>query len=344
VDWGGTGVEAAPYEIPPVFADGRVLVFGRIEKPGKRTVELRATGPQGKVSFSLAVDPSSAAEGTLVGTLWARRAIRDLEEGRSALHPRRGSRQKRALGNEAERVKAEVVRLGTTWSLVSRYTSFVAVEERETPTEGDAQLRRIPVAITRGWHGLSQVMARMSLDAATALERPKALSGSYLEEPLESGFTPSRDAQRNMSGRRQKVFRVGHRGKDDTGWSLPTRALPEASAPVAGTGPAQATRAVDRVVWLQAADGAWALTDELAKALGWRDAKHLRGSLGTLRSRQEERAAATALALAWLEREATDTRDEWRILADKGREWLAKMPEGAEHWLERGRAAWPHRA
>ena len=79
--------------------------------------------------------------------------IRDLEEGRSPLHPRRGSQQARALGLKDEAVKAEIVRLGTTWSLASRHTSFVAVEERETPTQGEAQLRKVPVAITRGWHG-----------------------------------------------------------------------------------------------------------------------------------------------------------------------------------------------
>jgi Mg-chelatase subunit ChlD len=47
LDWGGPGVEAAPYEVPPVFAEGRVLVFGRFEKAERRTVVLRATGPDG---------------------------------------------------------------------------------------------------------------------------------------------------------------------------------------------------------------------------------------------------------------------------------------------------------
>ena len=34
-------------------------------------------------------------------------------------------------------------------------------------------------------------------------------------------------------------------------------------------------------------------------------------------------ALATAVALAWLERECGDTRDEWGLLADKARDWLA---------------------
>jgi len=132
-------------------------------------VTLRATGPDGDVSFSLPLDAESAEGGTLVGTLWARHAIRDLEEGRSALHPRRGSRQKRARAASEDRVKERIVELGRTCSLVSRETSFVAVEERETPTEGEAQLRRIPVAITRGWHGMPQPVTGAALGAAGRL-------------------------------------------------------------------------------------------------------------------------------------------------------------------------------
>jgi hypothetical protein len=47
-------------------------------------------------------------------------------------------------------VKAEIVRLGTAWSLVSRHTSFVAWRARHDLTEGEAQLRRVAVATHEG--------------------------------------------------------------------------------------------------------------------------------------------------------------------------------------------------
>ena len=97
VDWGGLDVEPAPYVLPPVFADGRVLVFGRMDElRRRRPSRCVAEGSQGEVAFSLPIEPSAVREGTLVSTLWARRAIRDLEEGCSRLHSRRGSRQERA--------------------------------------------------------------------------------------------------------------------------------------------------------------------------------------------------------------------------------------------------------
>jgi hypothetical protein len=91
---------------------------------------------------------------------------------------------------------------------------------------------------------------------------------------------------------------------------------------------------LDRLVALQGADGSWKLTNELARALGWPDLKGLKKALGRpLEGGTEERAAATALALAWLDRECADTRDEWRLLADKGRDWLRRTPKGADAWL-----------
>ena len=175
VDWGGLAVTQAPHEVPPVFADGPgPALRTHREAAGGRRSRLRARGPEGDVSFALPIDPAQATEGTLVGTLWARRMIRDLEEGRSAIHPRRGSQQARALGLQDEKVKTEIVRLGTSWSLVSRHTSFVAVEERATPTQGEAQLRKVPVAITRGWHGIGAVGRVLGLRAAGAGMRASA--------------------------------------------------------------------------------------------------------------------------------------------------------------------------
>ena len=323
VEWGGLSAEQAPHEVPPVFADGRVLLFAKLDKPEAATVTLRAVAREGPVSFALPLEPASAAEGTLVGTLWARRMIRDLEESRSELHPRRGSRQARAVGLKDEKVKAAIVSLGTTWSLASRHTSFVAVEERETPTQGDAQLRKVPVAITSGWHGLGQADARFGggvpmpvacqrqvFDRAAYSElgdEQSVLGRSIQELPFDAPL--ARDASPNL-----------------------VRSIADRLAPRATQRPS--SRPLDRLVALQRADGSWKLDNKLALALGWPDAKSLKKAVGRARTaKSEEHAAATALALVWLEQECPDTRDEWRILAEKAREWLSRTPEGIDTWL-----------
>ena len=319
VDWGGLDVAQSPHEVPPVFADGRVLIFAKLDNARPATVTLRAIAKEGPVSFELPLDPASAEAGTLVGTLWARRTIRDLEEGRSELHPRRGSRQTRALGLKDEQVKAEIVRLGTAWSLISRHTSFVAVEERETPTEGEAQLRKVPVAITRGWHGHQPV--HLGLQVLGVSSRSSfALPDMSIEHSFSAGPRLSRS-------------------------SRPPR--PAAGPPV---------RPLDRLVALQRADGSWRLDDELARVIGWRDRTSVQTSLGRAVAADgpgtpiaiawchsayddEMNAAATALALMWLELECADTQDEWRILAQKAHEWLRQTPAGPDRWCALAREA-----
>ncbi len=260
VDWSGLAVTQAPHEVPPVFAEGRVLLFGRIDTLQAAQVSLRARGPEGDVSFALPLDPAQAMEGTLVGTLWARRMIRDLEEGRSAIHPRRGSQQARALGLQDEKVKAEIVSLGTSWSLVSRHTSFVAVEERATPTQGDAQLRKVPVAITRGWHGIGAVGRVLGLRAAGAGMRASAPALSL--DDTQSGVARSMDTF-------DEDVRFGA-----------TRAVASAPRPsslkklflgsISRQRPTStaSTRPLDRLVSLQGADGSWKLDERAGSSPG----------------------------------------------------------------------------
>ena len=84
-------------------------------------------------------------------------------------------------------------------------------------------------------------------------------------------------------------------------------------------------RPLDRLVLLQAADGSWDLTEELADIFGCslpllEDVRRkTSGDAATVR-----RAWATALALAFLETNADDTPDEWALLADKARQWLER--------------------
>ena len=321
LDWGTAQAVQAPYEVPPVFADGRVLVFARFDGATPTTVTLKARSAEGSVTVSTRVDLAAAAEGILVGTLWARRMIRDLEEGRSPLHPRRGSSQPRVLSVKDEKVKAQIVALGQTWSLVSRHTSFVAVEKRGTPTQGEAQLRKVAVAITKGWHGIDAGRTTGLLASAPLSAVPGAvarLSSASVELSPQKAFKPRRAS---LGDRGSVPAILAHA----TGLSRSVAVPPSTSS----------MRPLDTLVALQMADGSWKLDDDLAKVLGWRSERELRKALGRpLASEREARAAATALALTWLADECNDSVDEWRILADKAREWLDRVPDGVGTWFE----------
>jgi hypothetical protein len=118
------------------------------------------------------------------------------------------------------------------------------------------------------------------------------------------------------------------------------------SAVIGPSSPRRARRAapsgLQALIQLQAADGSWTLTKELAKALGRRLGELRAAMPGTSGARPAaERAWATALALAWLRRHAADAESEWRLLAAKGERWLdgaEAPPLSGRSWLEEARA------
>ncbi|HBQ16837.1 MAG TPA: hypothetical protein DEF51_38785, partial [Myxococcales bacterium] len=143
VDWQGLSVEQAPGRTPPLFAGDALTLFARIEAGDASEVVLRA----GEQRWTVPLDLERAATGGAIPVLWAREKIRDLEEG----EPRRGSAQRRGSGED--RKKAQLVELGVRYGLTSSATSYVAVEERADAdrTDGPVQLRKIPIALTKGW-------------------------------------------------------------------------------------------------------------------------------------------------------------------------------------------------
>lgn len=315
VNWGSLNAKQAPNYVPPVFAGGRVLVYGFLKDAKAGEVKLEAVGPGGPLSFSVPVDPRIAAKGDLIATLAARTMIRDLEEGSSPLHDRHGSLQER--GRE-DRVRKEIVQLGVTYGLCSRETSFVAVEKREKPMEGELQLRRVPVALTQGWGGAEERMRQPLADVYRAV--PVVGDMMRLSMAHESNCLAEDDTRSvgivasNLSA--TSVFRR----------SAPDR-VERAPEPI-----------VARLVRLQRAEGSWELTKELAEILRRRLEK-LEAAVPKVTGDREEarRAWATALALVWIESEFSAWNVECALLKKKASDWLqsckAQITTG-EDWTE----------
>lgn len=64
-----------------------------------------------------------------------------------------GSNQR---GRQQQRIKNEITQLGLQYNLLTDYTSFVSVEKRADGQKrlGQPEYRRIPVMMTRDWHGI----------------------------------------------------------------------------------------------------------------------------------------------------------------------------------------------
>jgi Ca-activated chloride channel family protein len=293
----------APVKIPPVFAGGRLTVYGFTKGTRPSSVRLTATGPSGPLSFDVAV-PETASDSTrTISTLAARARIRELEEGSDWLTTR-GSQQKDRKANSA---RNEIIALSVRYGLMSRETSYVAIERRETPVTGDVKLRKVPIALTTGWGGLERVALR-----SPGLAMPTACLA---------------DTGAPMAPARALATRV-------------TDSVSRSAELSSGRGPAGFLK-LQALIFLQTADGTWRLTRELGFFLG-HDLADLRSAVsGATGSPDEiERALATALALAWLEENAANAEDEWRLLAAKARKWLnatSAVPPDGGAWIDYGR-------
>ncbi len=153
VDWGQRGATPASEHVPPVFDGERLVVYALADEPKAGMATLAGMLAGRAVKFEVPVDPGHAVAGDTIATLAARTRIRTLEEQGEYLQSR-GSLQRRSRANAKS--AAEIAALGVKYQLCSRETSFVAIEHRETPVAGRAELRRVPVALTSGWGALRE--------------------------------------------------------------------------------------------------------------------------------------------------------------------------------------------
>jgi hypothetical protein len=325
LDWHGAKVTQAPLAVPPVFAGERLLVYAFLDKAEPAEVTLTGTTSAGPLSFTCRLDPAAALPGRTIATLAARALIRELEEGPGWLEAR-GSRQQ---ARKADHAKQEIVRLAKTYVLASRETSFVAVEHRDTPIEDTAALRRIPVALTSGWGATDEVEGAVAW-ASLACAPPAAMLAHYAPES-DSDAEPMSKAESDADA----SMAFGH----ELFSSAPPPPRARRSSGPAANRPAPsvpATRPLDLLVRLQRADGSWDLTRELADLVGI-PFGDLERAMGDAAARGEARVAwATALALAWLERNAGAARAEWQMLAAKAERWLNRaeaLRTDGQAWL-----------
>lgn len=321
MDWGGLDVTQAPSTVPPVFAGGRLLVFGLAKRGGAivgpAVVRLTAASRSGPIAFEVGVDPSRVISGRSVAVLAARARIRELEES-PEWTAARGSRQGRRKTTDATQ---EIIALGVKYGLMSRETSYVAIERREKPVAGDVQLRRVPIALTAGWSDLTAdvILKVGAVPAAPVILDAPLFRARSLETRAEAfGFqdrTQEPPAQPRLSWGRS-VF------------------TERASRPAVPAPPP----AMQALVALQAADGSWDLTRDLADIIG-RSLKEMESAVAgaTGNPRDARKAWATALALVWLRTQARHVEDQWSLLAAKARRWLdvtTAVPPGRGVWLD----------
>nr|WOD46454.1 hypothetical protein [Trichoderma atroviride] len=128
----------APFQIPPLFPFSRTTVYVLLSDstPNRqpKSVILRGTSSQGPLSLEIPIT-ILAEKGTTIHQLAARKATRELEDGRGWIFHAKDEKgqllQKRYDGQFSDMVERDAVRLGTQYQVSGKWCSFVAVQDDE---------------------------------------------------------------------------------------------------------------------------------------------------------------------------------------------------------------------
>jgi Ca-activated chloride channel family protein len=125
--------DVEPRKIPDLFASRPIVVFGKWRGHPNGSIEITGRTGRGHYQASVAIGPENAdASHRALRHLWARTRIADLSDFGPA-------------NPAADRV-AEITSLGLTYGLLTRYTSFVAVQERvRAAANGDEVDQPLPL-------------------------------------------------------------------------------------------------------------------------------------------------------------------------------------------------------
>lgn len=150
VDWNGLPVsEIYPREIPDVFSAAPIILKGRYAQPAEGDVIIH--GRQGGKPWSQTIHvvlpekPTGKQDAGAMPSVWARTKLEDLER-RQWLGQRLGETDP----NAATKFQTDIEDTALRYNLMSRYTSFVAVEEKITNPGGAQQTADTPIELADG--------------------------------------------------------------------------------------------------------------------------------------------------------------------------------------------------
>ena len=112
--------DVTPQTVPDVFANRPITIYGKWRGKPKGKVVLLGKTPMGTIELKQEISERKATKEPALPYLWARQKVRELDDFNGG-----------ALDEDAKR---GIINLGLTYNLMTRYTSFVAVDDQPRKT------------------------------------------------------------------------------------------------------------------------------------------------------------------------------------------------------------------
>lgn len=166
IEWPkGAVVDAYPAITPDLYSGEPVVIKARLDRKPRNGDEVIVSGDAVLGAWQAAISLDTEHDSAGIAALWARARIADLEN-------------RRRRGEDAEKIRAEIVTTAISHHLVSRYTSLVAVDK--TPVRPAAESLgkdQVPNLLP---HGQSQQAILGFAATATSAPMSRMLGAMFL--------------------------------------------------------------------------------------------------------------------------------------------------------------------
>eukprot|EP00736_Rhodelphis_marinus_P013482 Rmarinus@m.16642 len=347
-------VSQAPFRPPPMFSEEKMTVFALFEDESKIPSKIAVSGisPEGPVQFTVYVDRKDMTEGKMLHVLLGRELITDLVNHESVLH------SGKANPSEDE-IREKVVEVGERYGLASKYTAFIAVEEKEVKSirtvrmsrhvpQLDRDLRRAAPMACGGLKRLASEPPPLLLGNSQSIASPITASGGTDNtdggtDGTDVDSSPATDQTPEPSKTQSHRPPVLSRGNVPSNRGGGRGKYSRPSKPTSGAGdeaPDVDAMNVMAVVMQQRADGSFNLSGMISagflRNLRTPDPAALQPCITELAVSAkipEETSASvwgTALAVSYLETRQGGRAEEWKLLVEKAHAWLCGTLGGGE--------------
>jgi hypothetical protein len=216
IEWGGKPDFQVPTLLPPVHPGEFLLAFARFPGEGPSGVTVKTTIPKiGDRAWDLTPVGMDTGDDWVLPVMMAREAIRELEDQcYSSRSPGAG---------DLIPLKERILSLSKKYGILSSLTSFLVVADKPEAVAGEIAMRRVPVALTRGWGGLDLEASNKSMPFRLWFRQaPDAMSGPppFLRSD-RTMFSLKEAAPSQSPDRREQAYRQLIQHQEAEGWWPP---------------------------------------------------------------------------------------------------------------------------
>ena len=321
-----------PSSLPPLFSGDRLVVYGLLKPSENAKQGMNKVRLQGICGNSEKVEHLITFPTSLLPTA----CVTDNATNASAFLHRLAAKtftqvKKDVLnegyngGVEDEGHKTLLISVSKSANVVSKFTSFVAVDkESHQPVSGPLQRQVVPSQV--------YMLKSMLVNSFAALDEDICETCSVIgaSRPVP---TEKQTTVKSIGSFFSKLFSGASlslpKGKDQGYSSSAAFALEEAerdNITKQEKEPKEDAPALLSVISLQKASGAWDLTDQLVSLCGTSKDSLITGCPAAIAvdSSEGKLLWATALALVLLMGKFGNKKDEWEMVHEKGKKWMQK--------------------